>query len=77
MGAGIPVIASPVGENNVVIDHTVNGFLCKKENDWVETFIKLKKEKKLKKKIILNAFENIRCNYSLESNMHKLFRILK
>jgi glycosyltransferase involved in cell wall biosynthesis len=77
MGAGIPVIASPVGENNVVIDHTVNGFLCKKEKDWVETFIKLKKEKKLKKEIILNAFENIRCNYSLESNMHKLFRILK
>jgi glycosyltransferase involved in cell wall biosynthesis len=77
MGAGIPVVASPVGENNVVIKHNVNGFLCKNVKEWSETFMKIKKEKKLVKKITLNAYKNIQDNYSLDSNMHKLLRVLK
>lgn len=31
---GIPVIASDIHPYNKVIEHGVNGFLCKKEKDW-------------------------------------------
>ena len=32
--AGLPLLASPVGENNSVVDHGVNGFLCQTAREW-------------------------------------------
>ena len=43
MGAGIPALASPVGENKHVIRNGIDGYLCKNTNDWVNKFLKLKK----------------------------------
>ena len=34
MAAGIPVIASPIGENKIIIENNINGFLAKDNNDW-------------------------------------------
>jgi glycosyltransferase involved in cell wall biosynthesis len=40
MAMGIPVVASPVGEQKYVIRHGVNGFLAKDEDDWYK-YLKL------------------------------------
>jgi glycosyltransferase involved in cell wall biosynthesis len=40
MAMGIPVVASPVGEQKYVIRHKVNGFLAKTEEDWYD-YLKL------------------------------------
>jgi glycosyltransferase involved in cell wall biosynthesis len=35
MACGIPVVASPVGENVKIVEHAVNGFLPVSTDDWV------------------------------------------
>ena len=42
--AGLPAIASPVGENNFVVEHNKNGFLFQSDDDFVEAVIALSKE---------------------------------
>jgi glycosyltransferase involved in cell wall biosynthesis len=41
MGAGKPVIASPVGANRQVVRHGVNGFLADTAEEWAEALRKL------------------------------------
>lgn len=52
MGAGIPVIASPVGVNKNIITDGINGFLAKNNEEWKN------------KLSILIENENIRNNFS-------------
>ena len=40
MAIGIPVVASPVGEQKYVIEHGVNGFLAANELEWY-SFLKV------------------------------------
>ena len=77
MGSGIPVLASPVGENRIVIRHKKDGFLCRDTNDWVKKILKLKVDKTLREKFILNSLIKIEKSYSLDSNMIKLENILR
>ena len=35
MAAGLPVVASPVGENRQIVDHGHNGFLVNSPEDWI------------------------------------------
>ena len=34
MACGIPVIASPIGVNKIIVKDDYNGFLCSNENEW-------------------------------------------
>ncbi len=34
MGCGIPVVASPVGMNNDIVEDGISGFLAKNDSDW-------------------------------------------
>lgn len=34
MACGIPVIASSIGENKIIVNHEVNGYLAKNNEDW-------------------------------------------
>jgi glycosyltransferase involved in cell wall biosynthesis len=45
MAMGIPVVASPVGEQRYIIRHGFNGFLAKDEDDWYK-YLKLLIENK-------------------------------
>ena len=74
---GIPVLASPVGENRIVIRHKKDGFLCKDTNDWVKKILKLKVDKTLREKFILNSFTKVEKSYSPDSNIIKLKNILR
>ena len=76
MGAGIPVIASPVGENKIVIKNNLDGILCNNTKDWVKKIILIKSNKKLKKKFVNNALHKVEKFYSLKSNAQKLDKAL-
>ena len=38
MACGVPVIASPVGVNDNIVEHDQNGFLARDHNDWMSAF---------------------------------------
>jgi len=39
--AGLPVIASPIGENTKVVDNGETGFLAESPKEWLEALGKL------------------------------------
>lgn len=51
MACGVPVIASPVGFNNEIVDHGENGFLASTEQDWVNCLVRLYDDKHLSTKL--------------------------
>jgi glycosyltransferase involved in cell wall biosynthesis len=76
MAAGIPPVASDVGEHRYIIRDGVNGFLCKDENDWVNKLKRLIEDEKLRQYIGLNASKTVEEKYSMERNAWILARIL-
>lgn len=51
MASGLPVIASPVGINNEIIDHGMTGFLANTHEEWVKYLILLIKDHSLREKM--------------------------
>jgi glycosyltransferase involved in cell wall biosynthesis len=77
MSSGIPVIASSVGENNIIIDHEINGFLVKNDNDWY-TYIKYYIEHTEQRKIMGdNALNKAKQHYTLEEKKYEYLKIIK
>jgi glycosyltransferase involved in cell wall biosynthesis len=77
MALGIPVVASPVGEQKYVIRHGVNGFLANNEEEWY-TYLKiLIEDEHLRKKMGKEGRKIAENELSLEVNGKKLYEIIK
>lgn len=50
MAMGLPVVASPVGENQYLIKPGVNGFLAQTEDEWVKALISLIEDDRMREK---------------------------
>ncbi|MDH5398960.1 MAG: glycosyltransferase family 4 protein, partial [Cyclobacteriaceae bacterium] len=68
MALGIPCLASPVGVNEQIIDHGVNGYLCGNENDWKKHIVSLLKDENLRKRLGQKGREKVIEDYSVDSN---------
>lgn len=66
MAAGVPVIASPYGECDHIIENGVNGFLAYKPNDWFAACEKLLSNPELRQKMSLEAIKTIVKKYCIE-----------
>ena len=69
-------IASPVGANNKIISHGINGFLAKTTEDWIVYISKVINDKKLRHKLGYNARLNVEKNYSLKTNSEILENLI-
>jgi glycosyltransferase involved in cell wall biosynthesis len=63
--AGLPVIASPVGENTKIVDNEKTGFLADSPNEWLEALGKLIDDKKLYSQMA-KATKKASKNYSIQ-----------
>lgn len=70
--AGLPSIASPVGENCTIIQEGMNGFLPKTHNDWVDTIIQLHNNSTL-----YTEFSNYALQHAYNYSIQKYFPIYK
>jgi len=77
MACGRPVIASPVGINNEIIIHGINGFLVKNVEDWYKYLLILYNNINLRKKMGKIGRKLVEEKFSLEKNALKLIKILK
>lgn len=68
MSLGIPALVSPVGVNEEIVDHGVNGFICRDESEWVGNIQKLILDPSLIKVMGKKARKKVIQSYSVESN---------
>lgn len=68
MSVGVPTIASALSTTDRVIDHKINGYLVKTEDDWVDAILTLSKDEHLRKTIGANAVEKIEKHFSVNAN---------
>ena len=72
LSCGIPVVGSPVGVNDKIIQHGVNGFKAETTEDWIKYLTILKEDSDLRKKMASEGRKLIIRDYSLENNSNRL-----
>jgi len=76
MACGLPVIASPVGVNNEIIEQGENGFLATSTDEWLQAFYALAKDVNLCKKMGQNGRMDFEKKYSLSVTAPKFINII-
>lgn len=76
LAAGVPVVASPVGDNRYSLADGENGFLASNETEWVEKLTALLTDRELRARIGAAGLETLREKFSLDRNGERLSRLL-
>ena len=65
LAAGIPLMGSPIGENNRVVENMKNGYLVSTNEEWIKKVELLYNDEQLYKQLALNSEKNA-YNYSIQ-----------
>lgn len=76
MAMGMPVVASPVGEQKYIIKDSLNGFLAQNEDDWYKYLKALIEDGELRETMGKNGRETAEKKLSLRVCSKKLFDII-
>ena len=76
MACGKPVVATPVGVNNMIVRHGVNGFLAKTEAEWCDALDALCEDAALRKRMGDAGRKMMEQNYSLQVTAPRLADLL-
>jgi glycosyltransferase involved in cell wall biosynthesis len=77
MACGRPVVASPIGMNQRIVDHGINGFLAETEEDWVRALRALRDNRSLRIEMGKAARRKVESEYSLQINAPRLLALLR
>ena len=77
MALGIPAVVSDVGVNAEIVDHDVNGCVCKTTADWKLYLSKLMSDKEYLIRLSNKTREKVVSGYSLQSNKENFLRLFK
>lgn len=77
MASTLPVIGSPVGVNDEIIEHGVNGFKANNTEEWIEGLQRLKSNRDLRKSMALVGRKIVEEKYSLQITAPKLCQLLQ
>ena len=66
MACGLPVVASPVGVNNSIVQEGVNGYLAEDTQTWVNCLERLLKDENLRKKMGSSGRLRVEQEYCLQ-----------
>ena len=75
MAAGLPIVASKIGENVKVLEHNKNGFLVEEPEDWIQAITNLYKNNELEKKFGAHS-RKLSTKYSIRLHQNKLINFL-
>jgi len=77
MAAGAAVIASPVGENTVLITHHKSGMLARTKEEWVACLDELIENSALRRDIGAAGRTRVREHYSFESQCPAVYEVIR
>jgi glycosyltransferase involved in cell wall biosynthesis len=77
MACGLPVVASPVGMNTMLVQHGINGFLVENEEEWIESLTYLILNPYVRNKLGRNGHQLVHNNYTVEFNFQIMRREVK
>lgn len=77
MACSKPVIASPIGVNQKIVSHGINGFLASTSEEWVEALICLIDNPKLRNDMGAMGRKKVESEYSLQVTAGRLADFLK
>ena len=77
MAAGIPVVASPVGVNTLLVQDGVNGFFASTEQEWADKLTLLACDRDLRRRMGAAGRRLVEERYSLDDAAPKLLEILR
>lgn len=76
MALEIPCVASPIGVNTSIIQHSQNGFLCQTQAEWESTLIHLIENSETRKKIGKAGRQTVVERFSVVSNSSTFFSLI-
>lgn len=68
LALGIPAVVSPVGVNEKIVEHGVNGFICRSDEDWIRNLTLLLENRELIETMGKEGRKKISEQYSVKSN---------
>lgn len=77
MACGLPVVASPVGVNSVIVQENKNGFLANTEVEWFEILEKLLRDQPLRQQMGLAGRQRVEAEYCIQKTAPRLAHLLK
>jgi glycosyltransferase involved in cell wall biosynthesis len=77
MGVGLPVVASPVGINNELIQEGVNGFLADRAEEWQQALTQLVCDPALRARMGQAGRAIVAAGYSTQVNGPKLLQTIR
>lgn len=76
MAAGLPVVASPVGANNLIVKDGVNGYLARTEAEWEDRLGRLLNSASLRREMGAAGRRLVEEEYDLEGRAREFARAL-
>jgi len=77
MSLGIPALVSPVGVNSRIVDHEVNGFICRTEKDWEQALRLMMQNEQLRERLSRETRKKIISHYSVLSNKENFLSLFR
>lgn len=77
MSLGIPAVVSPVGVNNVIVNHNVNGLLVESEQQWEDALEKLIQDKSERVRIGAAGKDTVAREYSVLAYSQEYLNLFK
>jgi len=77
MACGLPVVASPVGVNAVMVTEGQNGYLATTIDEWVKALQSLQADKDLRRRLGAEGRKRVEERYALQVTSPQLVRLLE
>jgi len=77
MALEIPAVVSDIGVNSQVIEHEVDGFLCREDEDWLKSLSRLIQSENLRREIGIKGRKKVVNHYSVGSNANRFLSLFE
>jgi glycosyltransferase involved in cell wall biosynthesis len=77
MASGLPVVSSPTGVNQDMVEHRISGFLADSSEEWIEYIRKLALSSELRESMGQAGRSSFQNNFTLEATFQKMIATLE